>query len=281
MAHFQSSDGTVIAYEKSGSGPALIIVDGACCYREMGPSRGLAKALAQHFTVFIYDRRGRGESSDRAPYSVEREVEDLAAVIKEAGGSAFVYGVSSGAALALEAANRGVSIRKLALFEAPFIVDDTRNPIPNDFLEKLNNAIASNRRADAVRMFMRLVGVPSIFVALMRFMPAWSKLKAVAHTLPYDITLVKDFERGQPLPAGRWNSVTMPTLVIDGGKSPVWMRNAMRSLAGVLPNARYETLPGQTHMVKAKAQVPPLVQFFNGQNANAERIAMTENSPAL
>src|SRR5882762_5064638 len=162
MKKVLSKDGTPIAFDQTGNGPAVILVDGALCYRASGPSGSLAALLAQHFTVFTYDRRGRGDSGNTAPYAVEREVEDIEALIQEAGGSAFVYGISSGAALALEAANRGLAIRKLALYEAPFIVDDSRTPIPDDFLARLNGLIAADRRADAVRMFMGLVGVPGI-----------------------------------------------------------------------------------------------------------------------
>jgi pimeloyl-ACP methyl ester carboxylesterase len=262
MNTVQSRDGTTIAFEQTGEGPALILVDGALCYRESGPMRGLAKELASHFTVVVYDRRGRGESSDTRPYAVEREVEDLEAIIKHLGGSAYVFGISSGAALALETANRDRSIRKLALYEAPFIVDSTRDPIPSDFLDRLKAFVAANRRADAVKMFMKLVGVPGFFIALMRFMPAWSKLTGIAHTLPYDISLVKDFEVGKPLPRERWQSATMPTLVADGGKSPAWMRNAMQQLADVLPHASYRTLDRQTHMVNPKVLAPALVEFF-------------------
>ncbi len=257
-----SKDGAAIAFDKSGKGPPLILVYGALCYRASGPMGPLAALLAPHFTVFTYDRRGRGDSGDSAPYAVEREVEDIDALIQEAGGSAFVYGISSGAALALEAANRGLAIRKLALYEAPFIVDDSRPPIPDDYLARLNGLIASDRRGGAVRLFMKLVGVPAIFVAIMRFMPAWRKLKAVAHTLPYDITIVQDNQRGKPLPAKGWASVTAPTLVIAGGKSPAWMRHGMQALADVLPNARRHTLEGQTHMVDPKALAPALVEFF-------------------
>lgn len=264
MEKIHSKDGTPIAFERSGKGPALIFVDGALCYRASGPSRPMARHLADHFTVFTYDRRGRGDSGDSAPYAVEREVEDIDALIKEAGGTPFVYGVSSGAALALEAANRSLAIRKLALYEAPFIVDDTRPPLPADFLRRLNDAIASGRRGDAVKLFMKLVGVPSIFIGLMSVLPMWKKLTAVAHTIPYDITILQAHQRGQPLPPTRWAAATVPTLVIDGGKSPVWMRNATRALANVLPNAKYRTLDGQTHMVKPKAQVPALVEFFIG-----------------
>ena len=259
-----SKDGTTIAFDRSGRGPALILVDGALCYRASGPSGPLAALLAQRFTVFTYDRRGRGDSGNTSPYAIEREVEDLDALIKEAGGQAFVYGISSGAALALEAATRGLAIKKLALYEAPFIVDGTRPPIPANFLTWLEDAVAAGRRSDAVKAFMKLVGVPAVFVALMRFLPSWPRLTAVAHTLPYDITLVKDYERGTALPSNQWSGATMPTLVMDGGKSPAWMRNAMRALTGVLPNATYRTLPGQTHMIGAKAIMPPLVEFFHG-----------------
>jgi pimeloyl-ACP methyl ester carboxylesterase len=264
MERTLSKDGTPIAFERSGRGPALVLVDGALCYRASGPSGPLAEQLAEHFTVYRYDRRGRGDSGDRGPYTVEREVDDLDALITEAGGSAFVYGISSGAALALEAAHRALPIRRLALYEAPFIVDDTRPPIPEDFQEQLDRAIAARRPGDAVKLFMRLVGVPGFFIAVMRFLPMWSKLTAVAHTLRYDITLVRDHERGKPYPPARWACATVPTLVMDGGKSPAWMRNAMRSLAEVLPRATYRTLEGQTHLIKPKAHVPPLVEFFNG-----------------
>src|SRR5437879_5852782 len=251
-----SKDGTVIAFEKTGVGPALILVDGAMCHRQFGPMGPLAPLLAPHFSVVRYDRRGRGESGDTRPYQVEREVEDIQALINEVGGSAHVFGISSGAALALEAASRGNGIKKLALYEAPFIVDDTRSPIPEGYLAQLNSLVASDRRGDAVRLFMKLVGVPALFIQLMRFMPAWSKLKAVAHTLPYDITIVQDNQRGKPLPAKHWASVTVSTLVMEGGKSPAWMRNGMQALAKTLPTAKLRTLEGQTHMVKPK----PLAQ---------------------
>lgn len=262
MKKILSKDGTAIAVDRIGQGPALVFVDGAMCYRASGPSQSMAAALAGHFTVFTYDRRGRGDSSDAGPYDVQREVDDLAAVITEAGGEAVVLGVSSGAALALEAASRGVPITRLALYEAPFIVDATRPPLPDDFVAGINAALASGRRGDAVKMFMKVVGVPGIFIMLMRLMPAWSKVTAVAHTLPYDFAIVGPFQKGQPLPTMRWNAATMPTLVMDGGKSPAWMRNATRALARVLPNATYRTLAGQTHMVKPKALTPPLVEFF-------------------
>jgi pimeloyl-ACP methyl ester carboxylesterase len=257
-----SKDGTRIAFDRAGSGPPLIFVDGAMCYRASGPSGPMAALFANHFTVFTYDRRGRGESGNGMPYAVEREIEDIDALIREAGGTAFVCGLSSGAALALAAANHGLPIGKLALYEAPFIVDGSRPPLPLDFPEKLDQAVASGRRTDAVKMFMKLVGVPAVFIALMRLLPMWSKLTAIAHTLPYDITIVKSYQQGKPLPSREWDNARVPTLVMDGGKSPAWMRNAMRALANVLPNASYRTLDGQTHMIKPKVLVPAVVSFF-------------------
>lgn len=262
MGTVVSKDGTRIAFDREGSGPPLILVDGAMCYRASGPMPAIAKLLTPHFTVFTYDRRGRGESTNVEPYAVTREVEDLQALIAEAGGSACVCGLSSGAALALEAAHQGTPITRLALFEAPFFVDDSRPALPADFVPRLDQAVANNQRGEAVRMFMKLVGVPAFFVALMRWMPAWRKLTAIAHTLPYDMQIVSEHQWGKPLRRQRWSGATMPAVVIDGGKSPVWMRNAARELAGVLPNARYETLPGQTHMVQAKVIVPALLKFF-------------------
>ena len=136
--------------------------------------------------------------------------------------------------------------------------------MPEDYLPRLNDMIAADRRGDAVRLFMKQVGVPAFVVALMRFMPAWSKLTAVAHTIPYDATVMGDTQDGSPLPADRWSALTPPTLVVSGGKSPAWIRNAAQELAGVLPDARHRTLAGQTHMVKPQALAPQLVEFFAG-----------------
>jgi pimeloyl-ACP methyl ester carboxylesterase len=233
----------------------------------MGPSTPLAELLSKSFTVFTYDRRGRGDSGDTAPYSTEREVEDLQALIAKAGGSAFVYGVSSGAALALEAAKRIPGIKKLALYEAPFIVDSSRDPVTKDYWTLIGEAVAADRRGDAVKLFLQAVGVPNFVLFIMRWTPVWSKLKAVAHTLPYDGALVQEYQKGKRLPNYEWTAVTIPTLVADGGNSPAWMRNAMKELADVLPNAQYKTLPGQTHMVKREAHAPMLVQFFSDARA--------------
>ena len=257
-----SKDGTAIAFHRIGNGPPVILIDGALCYRGMGQSGQLAELLAQHFTVFTYDRRGRGSSGDTAPYAVEREVEDIATLLSEAGGTAFVWGTSSGGVLAVEAANRLSGIKKLALYEAPFIVDDTR-PATGDDWDRISAAVAADRRSDAVKLFLKLVGVPGFVRTLMPLMiPVWSKLKAVAHTLPYDGAIVRENQRGKPLPANRWASATIPALVMDGGNSPAWMLHANRAFASVLPNAQYRTLKGQTHMLKPKAHAPVLVEFF-------------------
>jgi pimeloyl-ACP methyl ester carboxylesterase len=257
-----SKDGTSIAYDRTGSGPPLILVDGALCYRAFGPMGALAALLAPHFTVYTYDRRGRGESGNGKPYAVEREVEDLAALVREAGGSAYAYGASSGGALALEAANRGVALTRLAVYEPPYIVNDGIAPVPDDFVERLNLLVASGRSGEAVKMFMRTVGTPRVFIALMQVLPVWGKLKAVAHTIANDFTIMGEGQRGKPFPPRRFASVKAVTLVMDGGKSPAWMRQGVRALAAAVPNARYETLPGQTHMVKAKVQAPVLKEFF-------------------
>jgi pimeloyl-ACP methyl ester carboxylesterase len=257
-----SKDGTAIAFHRIGNGPPVILIDGALCYRGMGQSGQLAELLAEHFTVFTYDRRGRGSSGDTAPYAVEREVEDIATLLSEAGGAAFVWGTSSGAVLAVEAANRLSGIKKLALYEAPFIVDDTR-PTTGDDWDRISAAVAADRRSDAVKLFLKLVGVPGFVRTFMPLMiPVWSKLKAVAHTLPYDGAIVRENQRGKPLPASRWASATIPALVMDGGNSPAWMLHANRAFASVLPNAQYLTLKGQTHMLKPKAHAPVLVEFF-------------------
>ncbi len=260
-----SKDGTVIAYSQVGQGPEVILVDGALCYREFGPSKALAAKISPHFSVITYDRRGRGESGDTLPYAVEREVEDLEALIEAVGGTVFLCGFSSGAALALEAANRLPAITKLALYEAPFVVDDTGKQITHAFLARLKELVAEDQRTEAVKLFMKQVGTPGFMVAIMPLMPMWSKLKAVAHTLPYDTSMLVDYGAGKPLPTTLGSSIKAPTLVMDGGKSPTWMRHSMQALAQTLPNANYRTLAGQTHMVKPESVVPVLEEFFVGE----------------
>jgi len=262
MSTVRSADGTTIAYTRAGQGPPLILVDGALCSRSFGPMPKLAGQLTPHFTVFTYDRRGRGASGDTRPYSPDREVEDIEALVALAGDPVYLHGMSSGAALALQAAKHIRSITKLAVYEPPFIVDGTRTPMPDGYLPRLKQLVADGRKGDAVKMFMRFVGAPAIFTAVMPITPVWGKLKAAAPTLPYDITIIHDHQRGMPFTPGEWAEVRAPALVAAGGKSPDWMTNGTRALAGALPGATYRTLPGQNHMVKAQAIAPVLTEFF-------------------
>jgi pimeloyl-ACP methyl ester carboxylesterase len=258
-----SEDGTTIAYDVTGTGPALVIVEGAMCQRSMGTAQVLRDSLAADYSVVAYDRRGRGESGAGAsPYEVQREVEDLVAVIEAAGGDCFVLGTSSGAALTLEAARQGVPMRALAAYEAPFIVDGTHAPNDPDLGARTQAFVDAGKRGEAVKLFMKTVGAPAAMVAVMPLFPVWKKLTAVAHTLPHDYAIVLPFEQGEPLPAGHYASIAVPVIVIAGGRSPEYMRNAQAAIAEQLPHGRLVTLKGQTHMVKAKATTPALKAFF-------------------
>jgi len=264
-----SKDGTPIVFDRSGQGPAIILVGGATATRLAEAS--LAAALAPHFTVFAYDRRGRGDSGDTAPYAVEREVEDIDVLINEAGGLAFVFGHSSGAVLALEAARLLLSkIKKLALYEPPFIIDDSRPPAPKDYALHLKELVSSGHRDKAVEYFMTEVGSPPEMVAQMRQSPMWPGLEALAHTLAYDVTIVGDTQRGDPLPLRKWAGVTVPTLVMDGTvflgseERHVFMRHGAQELANILPHAQRRILEGQDHGPADDVLVPVLVEFFKG-----------------
>jgi pimeloyl-ACP methyl ester carboxylesterase len=263
MEKVLSKDGTPIAFERSGHGPALILVGGAMATR--AAAKTLAACLAPNFTVFAYDRRWRGDSGDQAPYAVNREVEDIEALIKEANGSAFVFGHSSGATLALDAANQLTSIKKLALYEPPFILDASRPPLPGNYVARLNNLIAEDRRTDAVMYFMTAaMGMQAEILVGMQKSPMWPGLEAVAHTLPYDGMIVDGTMNGKPLPKTRWASVTIPTLVMDGGKSPAFMQQGAEELAAILPHAQRRRLEGQDHGPADEVLVPVLVEFFKG-----------------
>lgn len=263
MPTVTSADGTAIAYETLGSGPALILVDGAMCYRDFGPARGLAGALADAYTVYIYDRRGRGESGNTLPWSADREIEDLAALLAAAGGTAYLFGCSSGAVLAADAANRLPGFTRLALYEPPFIVDGTHPARPDTFTAQTEALIAAGDNGAAVKKFMRHVGMPGVMVQIMALTPPFRKIKAVAHTLPYDLRILGDTGRGVPLDASRWADVDAPAIVLDGGKSPQYMRNAARAFSEALPKAQYRTLPGQTHLVKAPVVGPAVKEFLS------------------
>ncbi len=259
MEKVTSKDGTKIAFEKSGQGQPIILVDGALCYRTSGPMGPLAKVLKPHFTVFSYDRRGRGDSGDTQPYNVEREVEDIEALVKEAGESAFVYGISSGAVLAIHAAKRLRGIKKLALYEAPFTLGENSRQASKDYTAKLTKLLIAGRRGDAVALFMTMVGTPTEAINGMRQAPMWSGLEAIAPTLAYDNAIMGDGS----VPTEQAAAITVSTLVMDGGGSPAFMHDAAQALTEAIPNAHHHTLEGQTHDVAPEVLAPVLVQFFN------------------
>jgi pimeloyl-ACP methyl ester carboxylesterase len=257
-----SKDGTPIAYTRTGSGPALILVDGAMCSRAFGPMTKLAAQLASHFTVFTYDRRGRGESGDEQPYAVAREVEDIDALIREAGGSASLLGLSSGAALALEATASGLAVDKLVLYEPPYVA---KKEAPANYEAHLKELIAADRRAEAIRYFMvDMVNMPSIFMVVMRLMvPVWRKLKAVAHTLPYDAAVMRGFH----VPVERAAAVKVPTLAMAGAKTQPRLLDAIAELAKAIPGATHLILKGQTHNVDPRVLAPVVTSFLQSESA--------------
>jgi len=260
MNQVMSKDGTAIAFDRSGKGPAVMLVGGAFQHRAIDPPTAqLAALLAQHFTVFHYDRRGRGDSSDTQPYMVEREIEDLEALINEAGGSAFVFGMSSGGVLALYAAARGLALTKLALYEPPFNSgDEHARQTAENYTRQLTTLLTEGRRGDAVALAMTTWGAEASAIAGMRQTPIWPLFESVAPTLAYDNAIMGDGS----VPTERLASITVPTLVIDGGASPAFMQNAAQVVAHALSNAQHRTLEGQTHDVAPEALAPVLVEFF-------------------
>ena len=256
-----SPDGTAIAFDRTGDGPPLIVVGGA--FNDRRTPAALAELLAESFTVYSYDRRGRGDSGDTPPYAVEREIEDLEAVIAAAGGSAAVYGHSSGAQLALETAARGVSVTKLAMYEPPYVVDESGPVKSANYLDRMDEAIAEGRRRDAVAQFLtESVGMPAEMVAGLLDSPMGAGLEQLAHTLPYDERIMERYQRGRPLPAEWRDAVTVPSLVMDGGNSPEWMRNGCQALVRLLPDVAYRTLEGQDHRENPEAVAPVLARFL-------------------
>ncbi|HEX9509386.1 MAG TPA: alpha/beta hydrolase [Puia sp.] len=254
-----SKDGTEIAFEKTGSGPAIILVDGAFCSRAMGPMPKLTPFLAQQMTVFLYDRRGRGDSGDTQPYNIRREIEDIEALIKYAGGSASLFGLSSGAVLALHAVAAGLNVSRLSLYEPPFQTSDTGHHPPKDALAQLNRLIAEGRRGDTAKYYLtKVIGAPALFAFILRLTPIWPKMKAVANSLPYDMAIIGDCR----IPADLLASIKVPSIVIGGEKSPEMLRQAVQTVARQLPGARMEMLKRQTHNVSAKVLAPVLIDFL-------------------
>lgn len=265
MREIQSSDGTRIALDSTGSGSPIVLVDGAFCGRTFGPMPGVARLLEKRATVFHYDRRGRGGSGDTPPYAVDREIEDLAAVCAQTESPPLVYATSSGSALALRAAAKGVRMARLAVYEPPFYLDGTYTPSPSDFREKIVDHLGAGRRDEAVKLFMRVVGVPAFGIWVMRLLPnVWPHLRAAAHTLPYDFAALGDSQQGSALPPvlrSLLQGISVPTHVLVGGRSPEWMVHSVRVVASTVPNAQLRVIPGQTHTVSAKAIAPVLLEL--------------------
>lgn len=260
MQTTRSKDGTSIAYDVRGSGPPLIYITGASCFRSFMPIVQDVKVFAKEFTVYNYDRRGRGDSGDTPPWSVEREVEDIEALIDAAGGNAFLYGHSSGAVLALEAALRlGGKVQKAFLYDAPYVHDQAEK----DEFARLGGQVAalleSGKNAAAMKVFLAGIGMPKAFVFLLPLFPGWKTMKALAPTLAYDIALTRDFP-----PVERAAAVSVPAMVMVGEKNQAGMLDVAARLARAIPGARHITLPGQDHMVGAKILLPHFVEFFKG-----------------
>ncbi len=253
-----SRDGTRIAFETSGAGPALLLVTGALSDRSVALT--VRAALDAHFTLFAYDRRGRGDSGDTAPCAPERELEDLGAVLDVAGSGAFVYGHSSGAILSLRAAMSGQSMGKLAVMEPPFIVPGMRPLPPADVTSRLTSLVAAGDRAGALRVFLtEQVGIPAAAVSQMAASPLWARMLKLAHTVPYDSAIASTGE----LPAALAR-VAIPTLLLHGGRSFPWIGETARTIAKTIPGAEFAVLEGQDHSPAPEVLAPALVRFFLG-----------------
>lgn len=254
-----SSDGTRIAFDRAGTGPVLVLTDGALCSRDFGPARALQQAMSARFTAIAWDRRGRGESGDTAAYAVERELEDLHAVIDACGGDAFVFGQSSGAALAYRAAAAGIPMRKVAGFEAPWV---GRKP-GEDYLATLDDLIGRDERGKAVGYFLTtMVGGPAFLPFMLRLMgKPWRAMRDAAPTLAYDARIIG---AAFTPPLDELARIGVPALVLAGGKSPARMTAAQEAVAAAIPGAQYRVLERQTHQVGEQALEPVLTAFFGG-----------------
>ncbi|MFD6888820.1 alpha/beta fold hydrolase [Streptomyces sp. NPDC059957] len=257
-----SSDGTAIACELHGdAGPAVILVGGTLMPRVRHTP--LASLLAGNFSVINYDRRGRGDSGDGPVYDVQREVDDLDALIERVGGPVLLFGMSSGAVLALEAVARGSAVSALALYEPPFIVDHARPPLPADYVDRMKAIVARGDVTEALTYFLTVgLAMPDEAIAQMRNTPVWAAWEAVAPTLPYDGQLMADTMSGRPLPTDRWRSVKVPVLVGYGSAGERYMANGAKELAAQGDNYTLHAFPGQTHSVDPHALAPVLTTFF-------------------
>ncbi len=256
MEKVQSKDGTTIAFDQLGAGAPLVLVAGASCDRSIDVP--IAEALAKNFTVLNYDRRGRGDSDDTLPYAVDREIEDIAVLVDAAGGSATVVGLSSGAALAAEAAAAGLSIDALVMWEPPFSVDAESSRKAKEYTDELTRLLAADRRGDAVALFMQRVGIPEEMIAGMRQSPYWQLGESLAPTLAYDAAVMGV---DNTVPAGRYGRIAAPTLVLAGSESPEFMRQAAAQVAAAIPGARHDILAGQDHNVAGDVLAPAVAAF--------------------
>ncbi|HSL46162.1 MAG TPA: alpha/beta hydrolase [Anaerolineales bacterium] len=271
MRTVTSKDGTVIAFDQSGSGPAVILVDGALQYRAFDQGmKQLADLLAQHFTVIHFDRRARGDSTNAQSFpfdredGLRREIEDLEALIDEAGGSAFIYSISSGAALAMEAAARlNGKIKKLAMYEAPYNDDETARQAWKDYTRQLEDLLKDDRKGDAVGLFMMLVGASADDVAGMRQHPMWPLWESAAPSLAYDHIAALPEDSSVPVETAAW--VKVPTLVMTGSATYPFTHESAKTLATVIPHAEHRVLEGQTHEVDSQALAPVLIEFFKSE----------------
>ena len=264
METLTSNDSTTIAFDRLGDGPPVIVVGGQLCDRAL--TRPTAEELAKRFTVFNYDRRGRGDSGDTAPYALEREVEDIGALIAEAGRTASVYAHSFGAALALHAAAGGLPIYKLVLHEPPYNPegDEDRQHATRKEAEHIETLLAEDRRDEALEYFWRTIGMPQEMVDEMRQTPRRAELEAMAPTMAYDSEVMGDIGRGGAVPTDLAGRVRCETLVLVGGASPEWMIDVARQVADALPKVRYRVLEGQEHVVPPEILVPVLAEFLAG-----------------
>ena len=265
MPTVTSTDGTKIAFEKVGSGPAVILVNGAMSYRRAFDTtlEDLAGLLSKDFTVYDYDRRGRGESGDTEPFTKVREIEDIQALVEHAGGEAMLVGFSSGGAVTLETTAVTSGIKKAFVYEVPFIVDDSRQAL-DDYEGHTTRLVAEGKLDELIEYFITVVaGIPAEFVGGIKQDKAmWERMRAIAPTIPHDASFMSEFMKGKPLPSGYWSKVKVPVLVGDGGASPAWLHNAAEALAAALPNASRETFEGQTHSVDPNVIAPVITEFF-------------------
>ena len=258
MKTTRSKDGTILAYDILGAGPPLIYIAGATCFRSYAPIREDAEAFAAEFTVYNYDRRGRGDSGDTPPYAIAREVEDIGAMIDAAGGKAHLYGHSSGAVLALEAALRfGDKVERAVIYDPSYVHDEAERLSYAELSRTVHALLDGGKRAKALRTFLTGIGMPRVFAWLMPLFPGWKTMRALAPTLAYDITLTKDLP-----PVERATSLTVPVQIVVGEKSPASIHHVADQLARAIPGASLERLAGQDHMVSAKALLPILSRFL-------------------